>query len=428
MKLKMLLLAVIVFSYATAFTQKDTYILLKPDRVFDGEQMQQGWVVLIKNDSISAAGPLSFKLPAGTRIMELSNTTLLPGLIEGHSHLFLHPYNEISWNDQVLQESRAERTARAVTHAKATLLAGFTTVRDLGTEGAMYDDAGLKAAIEKGIIPGPRMIIATRAIVAKGTYGPKSGNADTELLIGAEEVSGLESIATAVRTQIGKGADIIKVYADYRYGLNEAMMPTFTIEELKLMVDIAGSSGRKVVAHASSAEGMRRAIMAGVNTIEHGDAGTPEIFKLMKEKGVALCATLAAGDAVAQYKGWQKYTVPGGRKAEQEPGRIVQKRKTFCMALDAGVVITMGGDVGVFTHGDNAREMELMVDYGMKAMDVLRAATGVNATVFGYANTIGKIKPGLLADIIAVEGDPSVDIKNIRKIKMVMKGGEVVRE
>jgi len=428
MKWKICLLLMVPFFYVSGYAQKDNYILLKPDRVFDGEKMQTGWVVLIKNDSIAAAGPMNFKLPAGTTIIELKNKTVLPGLIEGHSHLFLHPYNETSWNDQVLQESRAERTARAVVHAKATLMAGFTTVRDLGTEGAMYDDAGLKMAIDKGVIPGPRMIIATRAIVAKGTYGPKSKNIDTEFLNGAEEVGGIESITTAVRTQIGKGADCIKVYADYRYGLNDEAVPTFTIEELQAMVAIASSSGRKVVAHASSAEGMRRAILAGVSTIEHGDEGTAEIFTLMKEKGVALCPTLAAGDAVAQYRGWQKYTVAGGKKAAPEPERIIQKRKTFRMALDAGVVISMGGDVGVFAHGDNAREMEMMVDYGMQPLAVLQAATSVNAVVFGYDKIIGKIQPGLLADIIAVEGDPSTNIKDVRKIKLVIKAGKLVKE
>ena len=383
--------------------------------------MHAGWVVLIKHDTIAAAGPIQFKLPAGTTIIELKNTTLLPGLIEGHAHLFLHPYNETPWDEQVLKESRAERTARAVNNAKATLLAGFTTLRDLGTEGAMYDDAGLKTAIEKGVIPGPRMIIATRAIVAKGTYGPNPENADADCIKGAEEVTGMESMASAVRTQIGKGADLIKIYADYRYGVNKEAVPTFTEAEIKYMVDIAASSGRKVVAHAATPEGMRRAIMAGVSTIEHGDNGTAEIFRLMKTKGVALCPTLAAGDAVSQYKGWKK-------GLEAEPERISNKRKTFAMALDAGVTICMGGDVGVFKHGDNAREMEMMVDYGMKPIDVLRSATSVNAAVFGYAGKIGSIKTGLLADMIAVEGDPTVDIKNIRKIKMIMKGGKLVKE
>ena len=425
MKIKIQSLLLLLFFALSAFAQSENYILLKPDRVFDGETMHTGWVVLINHDTIAAAGPMNFKLPAGTTIIELKNATVMPGMIEGHSHLFLHPYNETPWNDQVLKESRAERTARAVNHAKATLMAGFTTVRDLGTEGAMYDDAGLKAAIEKGVIPGPRMIIATRAIVAKGSYGPASNNADVELIVGAEEVSGMESIAQAVRTQIGKGADLIKVYADYRYGLNGEAAPTFTVEELSSMVNIANSSGRKVVAHATTPEGMRRAIMAGISTIEHGDDGTAEIFKLMKEKGVGLCPTLAVGDAVLQYRGWKKKDQKPG---DAEPKSITQKRKIFQMALDAGVAICMGGDVGVFPHGDNAREMEMMVDYGMKPLEVLKSATSVNAAVFGYANKIGSIKTGLLADVIAVEGDPSVDIKAIRSIRLIIKGGKLIKE
>jgi len=400
--------------------QADKFILLKPDHVFDGEQLHRDWVVLVKNNKIEATGNMTFKLPAATQVIELKGCTLMPGLIEGHSHLFLHPYNETSWDDQVLKESRAERTARAVNHAKATLLAGFTTVRDLGTEGAMYEDVGLKTAIEKGVIIGPRIICATRAIVAKGSYGPKSSSPDVELPQGAEEVSGLEELTRAIRSQIGYGADLIKVYADYRYGPHGETMPTFTDIELQWLVAIVKSSGRQVVAHASSAEGMKRAANAGVNTIEHGDNGTEEVFKLMKEKGIALCPTLAAGDAIQQYRGWKKGKDP-------EPGSITNKKKTFQLALKIGVTICMGGDVGVFTHGDNAREMELMVDYGMKPLDVLRSATSVNADVFGYASTIGRIKQGLLADVIAVEGNPSVNIKEVRKVKLVMKDGVIYR-
>lgn len=396
------------------------YTLLKPDRVFDGENFHKDWVVLVKDNKIEQAGPMSFKLPAGSRVIDLKGMTLLPGLIEGHSHLFLHPYNETSWDDQVLTESRAERTARAVNHAKATLLAGFTTVRDLGTEGAMYDDVGLKKAIEKGVIPGPRMICATRAIVAKGTYGPRPVSPDTELPQGAEEVAGLEELSKAIRSQIGHGADLIKIYADYRYGPNGETQPTFSEIELGWTAGNTLSSGRKLVAHATSAEGMRRSILAGVSTIEHGDNGTEEIFKLMKEKGVALCPTLAASDAVEQYHGWRKGIDP-------EPTRITEKKKSFALALKAGVTICMGGDVGVFTHGDNAREMEMMVEYGMPALEVLRSATSVNADVFGYGDRLGRIRKGLLADLIAVDGDPSQDIRNIRKVKWVMKDGVVYR-
>ncbi len=403
----------------TCFAQTDKYILLKADRVFDGENMHIGWSVLVKNNRIEEVGTIQ-NYPANTQVINLAKTTLLPGLIEGHSHLFLHPYNETSWNDQVLKESRAERTARAVNHARATLMAGFTTVRDLGTEGALFDDAGLKKAIEKGVMPGPRMIVATRAIVAKGTYGPKSESPDVAYPQGAAEVAGIEGLANEVRTQIGKGADVIKIYADYRWGKDGEALPTFSSEAIAEAVAIAKSGGRQVVVHSLTPEGMRRSIMAGVSTIEHGDDGTAEIFKLMKEKNVALCPTLAAGDATAQYSGWKK-------GADPEPEKIANKRRSFQTALQAGVTICMGGDVGVFKHGDNAREMELMVNYGMKPIEVLRSATKVNADVFGYAEKIGRLKKNLFADIIAVEGNPAENITNIRKISFVMKDGVIYK-
>ncbi|MBF9253684.1 amidohydrolase family protein [Pontibacter sp. 172403-2] len=415
--LYLLLLALLPLQHLPARANApEVYYLLKPDRVFDGAQMHEGWQVLVHGNKIEAAGP-NIQAPATATAIDLTGMTLLPGLIEGHSHLFLHPYNETSWNDQVLKESRAERTARAVVHAEKTLLAGFTTVRDLGTEGAAYDDAGLKQAINKGVVPGPRMLVATKAIVATGSYGPKVFSADLDApVLGAAEADGYDALIKEVRTQIGKGADIIKVYADYRWGSNGEARPTFTEEEFKTIVAVANSSGRPVVAHASTAEGMRRAIMAGVSTIEHGDAATPEIFRLMKKKNVAFCPTLAAGDAIAQYGGWQKGTQP-------EPVRLQEKRRSFAEAMKAGVTICMGGDVGVFPHGDNAREMEMMAAYGMKPLDVLRAATAVNATVFGISDKVGSIKPGLLADLVAVEGDPAANISQIRQVRLVMKDG-----
>ncbi len=402
-----------------AATAQPTY-LLRPDRVFDGETVHEGWVVRVNGDKIDAAGPAASVPANGATVVDLKGTTLLPGLIEGHSHLLLHPYNETPWDDQVLREPRSLRVARATVHAQKTLLAGFTTVRDLGTEGADYDDVGLKQAINQGIIPGPRMIIVTRALIATGSYAPKGFSSDLTVPQGAEEADGHDNLIRAVRTQIGKGADAIKIYADYRWGLMAEARPTFTLDELKLIVEVARSSGRGVVAHASTAEGMRRAILAGCETVEHGDAGTPEIFALMKQHNTALCPTLAAGDAVSQYRGWKKGTEP-------EPDRLKQKRVTFRQALDAGVTICAGGDVGVFSHGDNARELVMLVDYGMKPINVLRSATSVNADVFHLADR-GRIQPGLLADLVAVDGDPTRVIADIQRVRFVAKGGKIVKQ
>lgn len=421
---KILTIIVLIILCLPLFAQtnkNETYILLKPDRVFDGRQMHSGWWVLVKDDHIEAVGePAAIKAPSNTRVINLAGTTLMPGLIEGHSHLFLHPYNETPWNDQVLNESRAERTARAVNHARATLMAGFTTVRDLGTEGAAYDDVGLKTAINKGIIPGPRMLVATRAIVATGSYGPKSEVAEAEIIKGAEEADGVDGITKVVRSQIGHGADVVKIYVDYHWGLNDTAAPTFTEDELKVAVQVAKSSGRIVAVHSSTTEGMRRAIAAGVTTIEHGDGGTPELFRLMKEKGIALCPTINATESILGYHGWKKGIDP-------DPSAVKQKHYIFTEALKAGVTICMGGDVGVFSHGDNALEMILMAEYGMKPLDVLRSATSVNAAMFGLTD-VGNIKIGYLADLVAVVGNPVEDIKVLKVVKLVMKGGVMVKE
>jgi imidazolonepropionase-like amidohydrolase len=357
--------------------------------------------------------------PTRTVDRDFGEAWMIPGLIDLHTHVLLRPYDEMSWDDQVRNESDELRSERALQHGLATLRAGFTVIRDLGTEGAGFADVAIAKTLQEER-RGPLLIPSTRAIVLRGCYGPDPEDPTTKK--GAQAVAGGDEIRQAVREQAKGGALWIKVYADYRHGKSGPVAPTFSLEELQVLCAEAAALKLPVAAHATTDEGIRRAVTAGVRTIEHGTGASAETLALMKEKGVALCPCLAANEAIVKYSGRKGPVVD----------RLNVGRVGFQRALAAGVTIACGSDAGVFKHGDNAREIELMVEYGMTPAQALAAATSVAAQVLGRIDLgngvrdLGAIRAGSWGGLVVLAGDPLQDIHNLRKVVAVIVGdGEI---
>ncbi|MFZ0735334.1 MAG: amidohydrolase family protein [Candidatus Sulfotelmatobacter sp.] len=393
--------------------------------MFDGraDSLRKNVVVVIQGEKIKE---VAATVPSGAEVIDLSRETCLPGLIDTHTHILLNgDITAADYDEQLLKESPEYRTIRATVNARRALDYGFTSIRDLETEGAGYADADVKKAINNGIIPGPRMQVATRALDVTGAY-PLQGYAPSVVVPhGVQIVDGPDNARQAVREQISHGADWIKVYSDRSYRVREDGVlddiPTFTLEELRAIVDEAHRERHKVASHAMALNGVHNSVEAGVDTIEHGNYISDEDLKTMAARGVFYVPTIFVGEYVAQ-----------GRAAEGASVwvKMIQiHEETFRRAMKAGVKIAFGTDAGGFDWKvDPAKEFASMVKFGMTPAQAIRSATATAAELLGENDSLGTVEPGKLADIVAVPGDPLSDVSIMEKVDFVMKGGAVVRK
>lgn len=404
--------------------------VIKAGRLLDvrAGRALEGQGVLVEGGRVRAVGALADILrqaPAGARTIDLTRATVLPGLIDCHTHVLLQgDITSADYDEQLLKESIPYRTIRATVAARTALWNGFTALRDLETEGAMYADVDLKTAIERGVIPGPRMFVATRALSGTGMYPLLGYSWELRMPEGVQIVDGVDEIRKAVREQVKYGADWIKFYADRRYYMKEGALRSlvnFTDEEMREIVSEAHRLGRRVAAHAMGRDGIDASLRAGVDSIEHGYGLEEETMARMARAGVYWCPTIYVGVWVAE-----------GRAREGRPIYAVMRdleARAFGVALRKGVPIAFGTDAGGFAWTENeAKEFSYMVRYGMTPMQAIQSATVVAARLLDRAEDLGAIEPGKLADIVAVAGDPLRDISELERVRFVMKGGEVVRD
>jgi imidazolonepropionase-like amidohydrolase len=400
-------------------------VAIKAGRLVDTQTGRESThqVILIRSDRIEEVGPEGkVKIPAGAEVIDLGNSTVLPGLIDAHAHLFLTGESHGRYEEQLLKESWQYRTIEAVVNAKKDLEAGFTTIRDLETEGAMYSDVDVKIAINRGLVPGPRLQVVTRALSTTGGYPLEGYSPEVPVPFGAQIVDSPEAARKAVREQIKYGADLIKVYSTHHFRFTPDgkldSIPTFTLEELQAIVDEAHRERVKVACHAYGGEGLHNCIDAGVDSIEHGlDLDDESITKMLKQ-GIYYVPTLY----VYEFEPEEDLEATGGKTSRARIHEV-----SFKKAVARGVKIAFGTDVGPFPHGTQAKEFEFMTRFGMTNMQAIQAATIGGSELMGWQDRTGSIEKGHYADLIAVSGDPLADITELERVKFVMKGGEVVR-
>jgi imidazolonepropionase-like amidohydrolase len=409
-----------------AATSPPTSYVIRAAHLIDGKSdaVQNDVVVLVEGERIVAVGPrsqIASRIPPGAQTIDLGGATLLPGLIDNHTHVLLQgDITSADYDDQLLKESIPYRAIRAAAAVRVALMNGFTTIRDLESEGAMYADVDVKTAIARGIIPGPRMFVSTRALSTTGTYPLLGYSWELKMPEGVQIVDGPEEVRKAVREQAKYGADWIKFYADRRYFLAPdgrlRSWVNFTDEELKMLVSEAHRLGKKVAAHAIGWDGIDAALRAGVNSVEHGDGLTDDLLDRMVAQRVYWCPTIFVGAYVASGRGgvW--------------PKMVDLERIAFGKAVKKGVMISYGTDVGGYAWTENqAQEFAYMVRYGMSPMAAIKSATSVGAQLLGQSDNFGTIEAGKLADIVAVKGDPISDIGELTQVSFVMKGGTIYK-
>ncbi len=398
----------------------DHWIVVRAGRLFDGtEKLAANQVILIKGNRIAKVGPAEqVQVPADAEVVDLSHATVLPGLIDAHTHVF---GNGPDFDNQILRDSYQYRTLTALANAQKDLMVGFTTLRDLKTLGAMYSDVDLRNAIDRGIVTGPRMQVATRGIQATGGFIMRGYSPEVPLPSALQVVDSPGAAREAVRDQIAHDADLIKVYAAYDFHFTSdgklVSPPTFTAEEVNAIVDEAHKKGRKVSCHAFAGEGVRNCLNAGVESLEHGADLDDGDIKLMVQKGIYLVPTL------------YHYQLDRERDMKKYRGHSVAEVSecSFRKALAAGVKVAFGSGVGPFPHGTQTREFEYLVKFGMTPVQAIRAATSEAAQLMGWQDRVGSVQAGKFADLVAVAGDPIADITQLERVQFVMKDGHVFK-